>query len=118
MSKKSSYRRLVTWYSDNLGKLVLLSFLLSLMIFISFATPYINTVFTAALVIVFFICTWQILFHPSIKTNVVISFVILCSTGILTFFRFYAFAESFGNILLLFMFFISVDVILTWLKES
>lgn len=118
MRNKLPYQQFSTWYSDNIGKFVLLSFLLSFMIFLSFATPYINTVFTVALVIALFLLVWQILFHPSIKTNVFISFVILSLAGLLTFFRFYAFAEYLGNILFLFIFFISVNVIITWVKKS
>lgn len=118
MRKKSLYKQFLTWHSNNLGKMVLLSFLLSLMIFVSFATPYVNTVFTISTVITFFLCIWQILFHPSITTNVVISFVILCLIGMLTAFRFYAFAEYLGNLVFFFLLFLCINIIYTWLKES
>jgi len=108
---------LLKWYRQSLAKFVLLSFILSFLIFVSFAVPYINIIFSTSFVILAFLCIWYILFTPPLETYVFIILGILIIICLLTLFHFSLLAEYAGNLVYLFLIFIFGKIFHLWRKD-
>jgi len=112
-------RKLVNWYKNNLGKIVLLFIIIVIFTLSFYYIPYLNIIISPPLSFGFTLMVWYVLFSPSTKIVVILSLSILFISLFFSILRISLFAESIADVLYLFLIFILTNYVKDlWRKNS